>query len=219
MVLRTGQRGQVCGRLRNLRCGHLNLPSPALVVAPALKVKPSEDAPSRGAHSPCRQRIGRLGGRWSAVPASSPTRSMLERPCRPKAKRRLRGRVATRQTGRRRRALQASVCSWPGRLACWVLCRVSRSNSDAKVNNEEGRDRRWYETRRSRTKRTETRSGIRRNKILPTTPEGVPPESFHVGVGVQQGRRGKNRKCHERKKRWGQRHRKVRSHGLLDLLS
>ena len=65
---------------------------------------------------------------------------------------------------------------------------------DAKVNNEEGRTRRWYETLRSRTKRTETGSRMRRNKILPATPEGVPPESFRVGVGVQQGRRGKKQK-------------------------
>lgn len=110
VVLRMGQRERVCGRLRRPQCGHLNLASPALVVAPTLKVKPFEDGnSSRGARSPCRWRIGRLGGRWSAVPASSPTGSMLERPCRPKAKRRLRGRVATRQTHRRRRALHASV--------------------------------------------------------------------------------------------------------------
>lgn len=114
VVLRTGHRDRVCGRLRHPRCRHLNLPSPALVVAPALKVKPSgDDAPSRGARSPRRRRIGRLGGRWSAVPASSPTGSMVERPCQPKAKKRLRGRVATRQTRRRRRALHALVWTIP----------------------------------------------------------------------------------------------------------
>lgn len=121
VVLWTGQRGLVCGRLRHPRCGHLNLPSPALGVAPALKVKPPEgDAPSLGAHSPGRRRIGRLGGRWSAVPASSPTGSIVERPCQPKAKKRLRGRVATRQTRRRRRALQALV---------WTMLMVAREIS------------------------------------------------------------------------------------------
>ena len=43
VVLRMGQRERVCGRLRHPHCGHLNLASPALVVALTLKVKPFED--------------------------------------------------------------------------------------------------------------------------------------------------------------------------------
>ena len=78
---------------------------------------------------------------------------------------------------------------------------MSRSTLDAKVNNEDERGRKWYE-----------------NIMLPATPEVCRPSHSMLESEFNRGK-GRNRKWDERKKRCGQRHSRVRSHGLLDLLS
>lgn len=192
----------MCGRLRHPRCGHTNLPSHALFVAPALKVKPPEtDAPSLGARSPHRRRIGTLGRRWNAVPVSSPTGSMLERPCQPKAKKPLRGCVATRQTRRRRRALQALV---------WTIMIVASEISILDVQPREPldfgregqhgrRERKWYEKKHDVA--SDTRGCAAR--VGPRWKSKFNREKEEIESGMR------------RNKRCGQRHSSVRSHGLL----